>query len=143
MRLGYLVLLSVLVAVVSTALALSLVNGVVVEDAWARAGVRNMAVYMRVRNLSPWGDCLVGVEVLEPAGLKAMLHRTIVDPERGVVRMVGVREVCMGPFGSLELEPAGYHVMVMSGALGVESVRIKLIFKSGREVVVDAPVRVG
>ncbi len=55
--------------------------------------------------------CLTGVEVVEPAGVKAELHVT--EIRDGVVTMKPVDRVCAPPLGTVRLGHMGYHVMLM------------------------------
>ncbi len=55
--------------------------------------------------------CLTGVEVVEPAGVKAELHVT--EIRNGVASMRPVDKVCAPPLGRVKLGHMGYHVMLM------------------------------
>jgi hypothetical protein len=112
-----------------------------VADAWVRAGLHNAAGYLKITNLALMPRCVVGVEVVEPQGVRAAIHETILDPETGMHRMQRVGELCVAPFQSFELKPGGHHLMLMSSLEGVKEVRIRLHLKGGGTLEFTAPVR--
>ncbi len=120
---------------------IALYPSIIIESPYAVLGYGSAAIYMTIRNLGLNEICLVKVEVMEPPGLAAMLHTTIV--ENGIARMKSVDRICIGPLGTFELRRGGYHIM-LGGDIGeVDSFKVKLIFSDGREVIVIAPVKGG
>ena len=82
------------------------------ENAWIRPappGMSMTAAYGTLRNVT--GDRL-GIESFSgPALGHVSLHRT--RQVGGVSSMQEINGIALGPGGSLEMEPGGYHLMIM------------------------------
>ncbi len=138
MKASYVVIAIVIVAAVILGF-LTLNPMILVEEPYSVMGHGSAAIYLRIRNIGLRELCIVGVEVIEPPNLVAMLHATVV--EDGVAKMKPVERVCAAPLGTIELRRGGYHVMI-GGELGeTKSFKIRLILSDGHILVVNAPVR--
>ncbi|GBC68850.1 hypothetical protein HRbin01_00537 [archaeon HR01] len=139
--------LIVLVAAVVAAVAagsILLLGGPALEvhDVSVRAGTGSLAVFLTIHNHGLLGDCLVNVKVLHPEGLRAELHRTVMDAG-GVMRMERVDKICVGGLGEVKLaglEEGGLHIMVVGGDEDVHEVMLELVFESGRTITVKSGV---
>ena len=128
------------VAVVILALLLTLLRPIPsVEGAYVKASLRNSAGYFTLRNYGLVGFCVVGVEVVEPSGVMAMMHKTV--EESGMHKMVRVDRICVGPLGSFELREGGHHIMIMNPLKGVDVVKLRLKLDNGGYVEFSAEVR--
>jgi len=114
-----------------------------VEDAWVRpvAGPDvNTAAYMTLRNAGNAPDRLTGArsEIARMTGL----HRTEID-ESGLARMGEVDGLVLPAGGTAQLEPGGFHVMLMGVGSLVEgdSVEITLILETTGPLDIVAEVR--
>ncbi|MFQ3534442.1 MAG: copper chaperone PCu(A)C [Aggregatilineales bacterium] len=99
------------------------------------------AAYMKIENQGSESDVLIAAET-DVAGL-VELHETVV--ENNMAMMKPLAEGISLPLGSItELKPGGLHVMLMqlNRELKVgDSITLTLIFKSGKRVTFDVPVR--
>ncbi len=85
-------------------------DGITVREVWARASkVRNSAAYMTITNEGSKPVRLVAVST--PIAGRAQLHTTRI--EDGVMKMRPVKAIEIGPGQTVELEPGGYHVMLL------------------------------
>ncbi len=114
-----------------------------VEDAWVRAVAGpdvNTAAYMTLRNAGNAPDRLTGArsEIARMTGL----HRTTID-EDGLARMGEVDGLDLPAGGTAQLEPGGFHVMLMGVGSLVEgdTVEITLLLETAGPVAVLAEVR--
>ncbi len=126
--------------------ATAIAAGVRVRDAWARSTAgnpdENTAVYMVIEN--PGGaDRLIGATVTPAISRVVELHVTEETGGQMVMRPVTGWDVPANG-GSLELKPAGNHVMLigLNRQLKVgDTLAVTLKFEKAGEVRVDAPVR--
>jgi copper(I)-binding protein len=99
------------------------------------------AAYMKIENKGSQSDVLIAAET-DVAGL-VELHETVV--ENNMAMMKPLAEGISLPLGSVtELKPGGLHVMLMQLKRELkagESITLTLIFKSGKQVTFDVPVR--
>lgn len=99
------------------------------------------AAYMKIENKGGQSDVLIAAET-DVAGL-VELHETVV--ENNMAMMKPLAEGISLPLGSVtELRPGGLHVMLMDMKRELkvgESITLTLIFKSGKRVTFDVPVR--
>jgi len=112
-----------------------------VENPYIRATTRNSAGYFTLRNYGLLGYCVVDVEIITPE-VMAMIHRTVKTGE-GMHKMVEVDKVCVGPFGSLEFKPGGYHIMIMNPLNDVQEVKVRLLLENGVSLEFSAKVTRG
>lgn len=118
--------------------------GLTASDAWIAAGpptARVHAGYLRVVNDGAAPATLTGVE--SPRFGRVEMHRTELRDGIGTMR----RETAIGiaPGGSTEFAPGGLHLMLFDAAQSPvpgESVPLTLHFADGRQLTVDAVVRV-
>jgi len=114
-----------------------------VEEAWVRAVVGpdvNTAAYMTLRNAGNAPDRLTGArsEIARMIGL----HRTTID-EDGLARMGEVDGLDLPAGGTAQLEPGGFHVMLMGVGSLVEgdTVEITLLLETAGPLDIVAEVR--
>lgn len=114
-----------------------------VEGAWVRAVAGpnvNTAAYMTLRNSGNAPDRLTGArsEIARMTGL----HRTTID-ETGLARMGEVDGLDLPAGGTVQLEPGGFHVMLMGVGSLVEgdTVEITLLLEASDPMAVLAEVR--
>jgi copper(I)-binding protein len=124
--------------------AASSVAGISVRDAWARPAPAggSSAAYMTVANVSGVDDALLSVS--SSAG-DAQVHQSTMGGS-GMTGMQAVDRVVVPAGGSVELQPGGYHVMLMDlrGNLVVGStIQLDLVFEHAGKVVVQAAIRQG
>ncbi|MEM0481818.1 MAG: copper chaperone PCu(A)C [Nitrososphaerota archaeon] len=115
-------------------------EGVEVHGAFFRRGATGGGVFFIAHNHGLVEACIVGAEVLEPAGIRAELHRTVI--ENGVARMQGVEKICIPPRGevrALGVEGDGYHIMLIGSIPeGVQAIKVRLMLSSGATVDFEA-----
>jgi copper(I)-binding protein len=114
-----------------------------VEEAWVRAVVGpdvNTAAYMTLQNKGSAPDRLTGArsEIARMTGL----HRTTID-EDGLARMGEVDGLDLPAGGTAQLEPGGFHVMLMGVGSLVEgdTVEITLLLETAGPLDIVAEVR--
>ena len=114
-----------------------------VEDAWVRAVAGpnvTTAAYMTLRNVGNAPDRLSGArsEIARMTGL----HRTTID-DSGLARMGEVDGLDLPAGGAAQLEPGGFHVMLMGVGSLVEgdSVEITLLLEVHGPLDIVAEVR--
>ena len=114
-----------------------------VEDAWVRAVAGpnvNTAAYMTLSNVGNAPDRLSGArsEIARMTGL----HRTTIDDE-GLARMGEVDGLDLPAGGTAQLEPGGFHVMLMGVGSLVEgdTVEITLLLEVHGPLDIVAEVR--
>jgi hypothetical protein len=99
------------------------------------------AAYMKIENKGSQSDVLIAAET-DVAGL-VELHETVV--ENNMAMMKPLAEGISLPLGSVtELKPGGLHIMLMQLKRELkagENITLTLIFKSGKKVTFDVPVR--
>jgi copper(I)-binding protein len=112
-----------------------------VADAWARAtppGVDNGAVYCKISNHGG-ADRLVGAR--SPAAQAVEIHTSLA--QNGVVEMRRVDALPVEAGASVELAPAGTHVMLVGLAAPLVAgakIELTLVFATAGEVTVEVPV---
>ncbi|PJF37079.1 MAG: hypothetical protein CUN49_02260 [Candidatus Thermofonsia Clade 1 bacterium] len=99
------------------------------------------AAYMKIENMGSQSDVLIAAES-DVAGL-VELHETVVENDMAMMKPLA--EGISLPLGSVtELKPGGLHVMLMELKRELkagDSITLTLIFKSGKKVTFDLPVR--
>ncbi|MDJ0961523.1 MAG: copper chaperone PCu(A)C [Acidimicrobiia bacterium] len=119
-------------------------GGIEIDDPWARSSARMQnagAVYMTIT--ADDGDTLTGVAVDSSVAMMAELHETQMSDE-GTMAMQEVPNMAVPADGELNLEPGGFHIMLMQLAEPLESgdtFPVTLTFENAGEVVVDVEVR--
>ncbi len=86
-------------------------QGVVVENAWARATPGNAptgAVYFRLANRGTGADRLIAAAT--PVAQRAELHET--TTENGIMRMRPAEPLAIAPGETAELKPGAEHLML-------------------------------
>lgn len=120
---------------------------VTISDAWARVTppeAKTSAIYMTIA--SEQGDALTAASV--PADIAGMtqIHETMGGEGHGEMKMQEVDRIEIPAGGSVELEPGGYHVMLMKLARPIaagDRVPVTLTFERAGEVTADALAREG
>jgi copper(I)-binding protein len=103
------------------------------------------AAFMTLKNTGSEDDILLSVssEVAE----KTEIHENMVDPDDGKMMMRRVKEIKIAGKSEVELEPAGYHIMLINLKAPLEkgeSFPVTLTFeKSGERMVNTAIVAPG
>jgi len=136
-----------LALVAAAALGLQLLMGeerVQVQDAFFRRTQMGGGLFFVARNIGLREACIVGVDTLQPPGLRAELHQTVM--EGGVAKMVRIERICIPPLGEarvLGVEDSGYHVMILQ-EIPVEAhvLRVRLILAGGGSVEFEAAEQV-
>lgn len=115
---------------------------VVKEDGWIRwvpASSRNSAAYFNIENPSLANDVLVGAST--PRARAAEIHKTV---EVGLAKsMQRVDGVLVGGATRLELNPGGYHIMLIDLNAPLqegEKIPLTLEFKRSGKIDVSFPV---
>jgi len=104
---------------------------------------RALAVYVTIHNSMFRQVCIVGVELAEQGSAMVELHETVVR-EGGVHEMRPVDRLCIGPRGTLEMKPGGYHIMVMGDNETLKAitedktVKIRIKLDNGETILVEA-----
>ncbi|MEM0444586.1 MAG: copper chaperone PCu(A)C [Nitrososphaerota archaeon] len=115
-------------------------EAVEVHGAFFRRGTMAAGVFFIAHNHGYSESCIVAAETLEPKGLRAELHITVI--EGGVATMRKVEKICIPPRGevrALGLEGEGYHVMILSKIPeGIHTLKIRLVLASGATVDFEA-----
>lgn len=115
-----------------------------VVDPWVRAvppTISMSAAYMTVKNTGDKSVTLVGAAT--PAFAMVELHQTVT--KNGMTGMEPRPAVEIAAKGELVMKPGDYHLMLMQPAIPVvagQTVPLKLMFKGGEMVEVQAPVRI-
>lgn len=129
----------------STLLLSTLANAATfsIEDAYVRATPPhspNSAAFMHINNNSDKSLKLVAVS--SDIAERVELHsHTMTD---GMMKMRQVAAVEIEANASVELRPGSFHVMFLglkSALIEGDSVKLKLYFNNGDEIIVDAPVK--
>lgn len=114
-----------------------------IQDPWARPaamGVGTAAIYFTLVNDGSASDALVGAS--SDAAESASLHET--QMEGGVMSMVPVLRIEIPAKGRTELEPGGFHMMLMGLKRDLntgDTVSVTLRFEKSDEITVEAEVR--
>ena len=114
-----------------------------VEGAWVRAVAgpdANTAAYMILRNAGSAPDRLTGARC--EASRVAELHRTTIDTA-GLARMERVEALVLPAESAVEMQPGGYHLMLMGIGQLVQgdTIGITLELETFGPVEVSAEVR--
>ncbi|MBO9308831.1 MAG: copper chaperone PCu(A)C [Chloroflexi bacterium] len=106
-----------------------------------QGGLGVSAAYMKIENKGSQADVLIAAET-DVAGL-VELHETVV--ENNMAKMKPLAEgISLPPGVVTELKPGGLHIMLMQMKRELkagDSITLTLIFKSGKRVTFDLPVR--
>lgn len=106
----------------------------------APLGVKVLAGYFTLENLTDKPLSLV--DVSSPDFGSAMLHQSVT--KNGVESMLPVETLAIPAGGSVELQPGGYHVMLMQPKKNLfagDMVTLMLTFSDKSELAILAPVR--
>jgi len=121
--------------------------GMATETPGGMAGMESAGqttgAFMIIDNTTAKAERLVGVEVAADVAGKVEIHETTVDANQ-VMQMRPVEGIDVPAHGSVELQPGGYHVMLLDvkKALNAgDKVPLTLVFESGQRLTVDAEVR--
>ena len=99
----------------------------------------NSAIYMQIQN-GPSADSLIGAS--SDAARVVQLHRTTIDPD-GKTSMKQQDRIDLSPGQNLELEPGGYHIMLIDlnqPLIVGTSIDLTLLFEDEGELHVKVPV---
>ncbi len=109
------------------------------HGAMDHGGGGNSAAYMRLVNNGSVADALVGAST-DVAKVVEIHNMTM---ENGVMRMFPVEQIEIPAGGTAELQPGGFHVMLIDLNKDLnagDTVDLTLKFASGKEINVAAPV---
>ena len=119
-------------------------DGLVIDDAWARAtppGAPSAAAYIIINNPRGAADRLT--DVRSAIAASASLHRT--QMEDGIARMAPLeRGISLPPRTELMMVPGGIHIMLTGLTWRLEpgsTFPLTLTFADGREVSIEVPVK--
>lgn len=125
----------------NNSVATSANESVSITDPWVRKALKDFpsSGYMVLQNNTKTDETLIGIEtgVCESAELHEMSDGKMRKLESGIPIPAG---------GSIDLKPGGYHIMLFELKQTLEegkTVNLKLKFKSGKELVVNAIVKSG
>ena len=115
---------------------------VAVMDAWVREPIvelNNHAGYFSLLNVSSSPVSLVAIKTssYEKVEIHEMTH------VNGLMKMAEIDSLDIAPGEKVTLEPGGKHLMLINPRKTIKaggSVRLKLIFKSGKIQVIDIPI---
>lgn len=118
---------------------------ITVQDAWVRATTgtepgQTTAAYLTLVNTLPHDERLIGARA-EGAGA-VEIHETTMQGE--MMHMAPVSGVDVAAGASVALAPGGLHLMLLDldrALVPDDTVVLTLIFESGLELLVEAPVR--
>lgn len=140
------ILIPALIALLSATPALACeivkVGAIEIEDAWSRASIgtdRPGVVYLTIRNTGAADDVLMGIAT--PAAGMPMLHETVVTD--GIASMPHVMSVPVPAGSTIELEPGGFHAMLMGLTQKLEkgaTFPVTLTFRDAGTVTVDVEI---
>lgn len=144
MRLSGILFLSlvVLCSILPVVKAADKKDSFLITDAWVREAPPNtrvLAAYMTLHNRSD------GFRVLEkvssPDFEKIEVHK--IEISDGVMRMLPVKFLEIGPGKDMQLQPGGYHMMLRNPKRKLhagDAVRIELHFKRMQSITIEVPV---
>jgi copper(I)-binding protein len=113
-----------------------------IEEPWVREappGAMALAGYMEIKNTGSEARALIGAE--STAFERVELHLSV--HEDGVARMIAQEAMPIPAGGELELEPGGYHLMLMRPRQTLsagDSVPMRLRFDDGSTLELQMPV---
>ena len=119
-------------------------DSIEISDAWIREVPANSditALYFEIKNSTGAEDWVVSIS--STVSEKAEIHNTVID-NNGSAKMVKLEEVNLPSGGSLKLEPAGMHVMLIGLNKEIsagEEYQINVNFKNSGNKTVTARVR--
>jgi copper(I)-binding protein len=137
-------IITILLLAIPTAFAASGVNGVQVQEPWARpsmGGTKTSAAYMYLVNPTNESDVLM--EVKSPQARKAELHKTVTD-DKGVDHMVRIDKIVIPAGQQVDLAPKGLHIMLFNlkeVLVPGDKIRLQLSFEKTGVVEVTVPVK--
>jgi copper(I)-binding protein len=114
-----------------------------IEDAYVRATpphTQNSAAFMLIKNNSDASLELVSAS--SDIAERVELHSHIMND--GMMQMRQVKSITIDANDSAELRPGSFHVMFLglkSPLAEGDSVKLKLYFDNGEEIVIDAPIK--
>jgi periplasmic copper chaperone A len=117
-----------------------------ITDAWIRPPMgpdRPAAGYLVITGAPDSADALVSAS--SPAAMEVEIHETIPGMS-GMAGMRPVERIDVAAGAVVQLEPGGYHLMLMGVGSGLavgQTVEITLTFENAGEIVVQAEVRQG
>ncbi len=119
------------------------VDGVAVQDAWARPGFRgdNSAIYLKINNLSAQEDGLIGA-TSDVAGASE-IHLSKMDSQ-GIMTMERQDLVDIPANDSIEFAPGGLHIMLVNLGQDLsvgETFPVTLAFQRAGDITVEVEVR--
>ncbi|HWQ16419.1 MAG TPA: copper chaperone PCu(A)C [Sulfolobales archaeon] len=114
-----------------------------IHDPYGRITPKVIGVYMMIHNHGFGQDCLVGAEMISPMKMKAEIHRTIMS--NGVARMEPVSSICIPGRSEVELEPGGYHIMIMGNYTeiidSIKEIVLILHFQRSGDIRITVPIK--
>ena len=116
-------------------------QGISVKNAWIPEPpptVQGLAGYMEVENHSSHERVLVGAE--SPVFQSIEIHKTVVDTQLDIARMVRQSRVVIAVGQILKFEPGGFHLMLLTPSQRLEpgqSIPVILQFANGSHHKVD------
>lgn len=134
---------ALLLGLASASPAMADTSHFMVMQAFARASAtptaKTGAAYVSLMNHANEGDRLVAVS--SPVAKSAEIHKT--EEADGVVKMMPAGPLEIGPMGTLEMKPGGYHIMLMGLAQPLkkgEEIEITLTFEKAGNLTLKLPV---
>ena len=134
---------ALLMGLSSAAPALADTSHFMVMKAFARASAtptaKTGAAYVSLMNHADEGDRIVAVS--SPVAKSAEIHKT--EEADGVVKMLPAGALEIGPMGTLEMKPGGYHIMLMGLSQPLkkgEEIAITLTFEKAGDLTLKLPV---
>ena len=114
-----------------------------VDDPWIREApptARVLGLFMGLHNAG--AEELVILGASSPASERVEIHRTVV--EDGMARMLPLEELRLAPGERLDLEPGGYHLMLINPHQALragDEVRVLIQYDDNHVQAIQAPVR--
>lgn len=123
----------------------AMAEGVMAHGAWVRLVppvAKNSAAYMEIKNT---GNKVLEIESAQsPVAAVVEVHKTTMTD--GVMRMAEVKDLTIPVGGKVEMQPGGYHVMLINLTEPLQKgqvVPVTLTFKTGQVLKVNATVKEG
>lgn len=120
-------------------------QGISVENAWIPEPpptVQGLAGYMEVENHFSHERVLIGAE--SPVFQSIQIHRTVVDEQLDLARMVRQSQVVIAAGQILRFEPGGFHLMLLNPSQRLEpgqTIPVILHFANGSQHKVNFIIR--
>jgi periplasmic copper chaperone A len=129
----------------ATLLLSSLANATTftIEDAYVRATpphAQNSVAFMQINNNSEKSLKLVSAS--SDIAERVELHSHTMND--GIMKMRQIDDVAINANAQVELRPGSFHIMffgLKSALVEGDTVKLKLYFNNGDEIIVDAPVK--